>query len=59
MRQVVQSRDAINSEERLVANQISQAQGRFELTCLQNHDVEAAIQLSRFFVLTSLIPLSR
>jgi len=49
MRQVTQSKDAINSEERLVANKISQAEGRFEFASLQNDEVEAAIQLLGYY----------
>lgn len=49
MWQVAQSKDAINIEERLLANKISQAAGRFKFESLQNDEIDAAIQLLGYY----------
>lgn len=49
MQQVAQSKDAINIEERLLANKISQAEGRFEFESLQSDEIDAAIQLLGYY----------
>lgn len=49
MRQVAQSKDAINIEERWVAGKISQAMGHFAFEALQSEEIDAAIQLIGYY----------
>ncbi len=49
MRQVAQSNDAINIEERLLANKMAQAHGAFPFESLRSEEIDAATRLIGYY----------
>lgn len=49
MRQVAQSNDAINIEERSLANKMAQAHGSFPFESLRSEEIDAATQLIGYY----------